>query len=117
MEDLIQRYGSQIQGVYAFGATMAVGAVQALTRANVKLGKTGVAVVGASPTADAAAAMKNGTLWACADQIPFIIYDAAVAAMVAHLEGKAIPATIEVPVQIVTAETAGSYSFGFNFTT
>jgi ribose transport system substrate-binding protein len=92
---------SRVDGFFAVSDEMALGVVAAVRAA----GKEGrVAVVGMDGIAEALTAVKRGWLAATVARYPFTMGRLGVEACLAALRGKAIPSSVEVPMQLVTGQ-------------
>jgi len=97
MENIVQR-NRDIQGVFAQNDEMALGAATALDEAGLK----DVAIVGFDATPDGLAAVKNGQLAGTIEQKPALIGKLGVDAAKALLEGRPVPASIAVPLTLIS---------------
>jgi ribose transport system substrate-binding protein len=104
-ENLMQRF-PEIDAVVAANDDMAVGIVEALIAAG-RGGKT--IVSGVDVISDAAAAIRDGKMFASAD---YSLHDQAylaVHAMARHLKGEKVPSEFILPVKIATKENIGPW--------
>jgi ribose transport system substrate-binding protein len=97
MENILQR-DRNIQGVFAQNDEMALGAATALDEAGLRH----VAIVGFDATPDGVAAVRGGELSATIQQKPDLIGKLGVDAAEQLLEGKSVPATIAVPLALIS---------------
>jgi ribose transport system substrate-binding protein len=97
MENILQR-DHDIQGVFAQNDEMALGAATAVNEAGLK----GVAIVGFDATPDGVAAVKSGELTATVQQRPRLIGKEGVDAAKRLLAGESVPASIAVPVTLIS---------------
>jgi ribose transport system substrate-binding protein len=97
MENILQR-NRDIQGVFAQNDEMALGAATAIQEAGLK----GVAIVGFDATPDGIAAVKSGELTATVQQRPREIGKEGVDAAKRLLAGDPVPASIAVPVSLIS---------------
>jgi ribose transport system substrate-binding protein len=97
MENIVQR-NRDIQGVFAQNDEMALGAATALDEAGLK----DVAIVGFDATPDGLAAVKSGQLAGTIEQKPALIGKLGVDAAKALLEGRPVPASIAVPLTLIS---------------
>jgi ribose transport system substrate-binding protein len=97
MENILQR-DRDIQGVFAQNDEMALGAATAIQEAGLK----GVAIVGFDATPDGVAAVKSGELSGTVQQKPALIGKAGVDAAKRLLAGESVPASIAVPVSLLS---------------
>jgi ABC-type sugar transport system substrate-binding protein len=88
-----------VDGFFAVNDEMALG-VGAAVRASGRRGA--VAVIGVDGIREALAAVKHGVLSATVAQYPYTIGQLGVEACLAAVRGKALPATVDAPVQLVT---------------
>lgn len=106
MENLIQAYGKQINGVFAQNDEMALGAVRALAAANM-LDK--VVVVGYDGIEDALRAVKNKQLAATVAQRFDLLGIRAVEYADKILKKEKVPAAVSLEVALVTLENVDEY--------
>ncbi|MGW5768541.1 ABC transporter permease/substrate-binding protein [Streptomyces longwoodensis] len=104
MSNLLQAH-PDVQGVIAANDEMALGAVKAL---GAKAGKS-VQVVGFDGTPDGLKAVEQGTLYASVAQQPSQLGRIAVDNALRALDGKEVPATVKVPVKVVTKENVSGF--------
>ncbi|KUN36719.1 transporter [Streptomyces longwoodensis] len=104
MSNLLQAH-PDVQGVIAANDEMALGAVKAL---GAKAGKS-VQVVGFDGTPDGLKAVEQGTLYASVAQQPSQLGRIAVDNALRALDGKEVPATVKVPVKVVTKENVAGF--------
>ena len=97
MENILQR-DHDIQGVFAQNDEMALGAATAIDEAGLKH----VAIVGFDATPDGVAAVRDGQLAATIQQKPDLIGRLGVDAAKQLLDGKAVPASIAVPLALIS---------------
>jgi ribose transport system substrate-binding protein len=93
------RNGQAVDGFFAANDVMALGIAQAVGNAR----RSGVKVIGVDGIADALQAIKAGTMTATVSQYPFVIGQLGVEACLAAVRGRALPARIDAPVQVVTS--------------
>jgi len=97
-EDLM-RANPDIKGFFAANDQMALGIAQAVKNA----GKKGqIAIVGVDGIQDALKAVQAGDMSATVSQYPYTIGQLGVEACLAASKGKALPANVKAPVQVVT---------------
>jgi ribose transport system substrate-binding protein len=100
-ENLLNRYGAQVQGVFAVNESAAAGMLLALQ----DLGRAGkVTFIGFDAHQVFLDAMKRGEMSGFVLQNPFDMGYRAVRTMVQHLQGQTVPAFIDTGVQVVTPE-------------
>jgi ribose transport system substrate-binding protein len=100
-ENLLNRYGSEIQGIMAVNESAAAGMLLALQ----DLGRAGkVAFVGFDAHQVFLDAMKRKEMSGFVLQNPFEMGQRAVQTMVQHLQGQNVPPIIDTGVQVVTPE-------------
>jgi ribose transport system substrate-binding protein len=100
-ENLLNRYGAQIQGVFAVNESAAAGMLLALQ----DLGRAGkVTFIGFDSHQVFLDAMKRGEMSAFVLQNPFEMGYRAVRTMVQHLEGQTVPPFTDTGVQVITPE-------------
>ncbi|NKQ24290.1 ABC transporter permease/substrate-binding protein [Streptomyces galbus] len=104
MSNLLQAH-PDVQGVIAANDEMALGAIKAL---GAKAGKS-VQVVGFDGTPDGLKAVEQGTLYASVAQQPSQLGRIAVDNTLRALDGKDVPATVKVPVKVVTKENVAGF--------
>ncbi|WP_405886699.1 substrate-binding domain-containing protein [Streptomyces longwoodensis] len=104
MSNLLQAH-PDVQGVIAANDEMALGAIKAL---GAKAGKS-VQVVGFDGTPDGLKAVEQGTLYASVAQQPSQLGRIAVDNALRALDGKDVPATVKVPVKVVTKENVAGF--------
>ncbi|MFF6826126.1 substrate-binding domain-containing protein [Streptomyces longwoodensis] len=104
MTNLLQAH-PDVQGVIAANDEMALGAIKAL---GAKAGKS-VQVVGFDGTPDGLKAVEQGTLYASVAQQPSQLGRIAVDNALRALDGKDVPATVKVPVKVVTKENVAGF--------
>jgi ribose transport system substrate-binding protein len=92
-----------IAGVFAHNDEMVLGAIQAADAAK----RTGIVFVGFDAIDDAVAAVKAGKLAATIAQQPAVIGQLGVQTAVKSLKGESVPASIPVPLSLVTKDTVG----------
>jgi ribose transport system substrate-binding protein len=97
MENILQR-DRDIQGVFAQNDEMALGAATAIDEAGLRH----VAIVGFDATPDGVAAVRDGRLAATIQQKPDLIGKLGVDAAKELLEGKSVPASIAVPLALIS---------------
>ena len=100
-QNLLARYGSQIDGVFASNETNTRGMRLALKDANL-LGK--VKFVGFDAAPDLVAALKAGELQGLVVQNPFKMGDIGVMTLVDAIQGKTVPKSVDTGVALVTAD-------------
>ncbi len=98
-ENLLNRHGRDVQGVFVVNETSSVGMLLALQDAGLA-GK--VKLVGFDGTPSLVAAMRAGHLHGFALQNPFGMATLGVLTMVDHRLGKAVPARVDTGVIVVT---------------
>jgi ribose transport system substrate-binding protein len=98
-ENLLNRYGRDVQGVFVVNETSTGGMLLALQDAELA-GK--VKLVGFDGTPALVAAMRAGQLDAFALQNPFRMAELGVLTMVDHLRGKPVPKRVDTGVLVVT---------------
>lgn len=104
-ENLLNRFGGQVQGVYAVNESAAAGMLLALQ----DLGRAGkVAFIGFDAHQVFLDAMKRGEMSGFVLQNPFEMGYQAVKTMMQHLQGQAVPPVIDTGVQVVTPENMDS---------
>ncbi len=108
MEDMIQKFGNDIDGVMAFGSFMSLGAADAI-----KAGKLShpVFITTAAPDGETVKRLKTGEVSAVVDQYLGIGVMTAMAATIAKLNGVTIPQQITNPIQSVTTAQAATYDW------
>jgi ABC-type sugar transport system substrate-binding protein len=95
------RTDDRVRGFFAVNDEMALGIAEAIHAA----GRRGeVAVIGMDGIREALAAVQRGALSATVAQYPFTIGQLGVEACLAAIRGKAVPAMVDAPVQVVTME-------------
>jgi ribose transport system substrate-binding protein len=100
-ENLLNRYGREVQGVFAVNESAAAGMLLALQ----DLGRAGkVSFVGFDSHQVFLDAMKRGEMSGFVLQNPFDMGYQAVRTMVQHLQGQTVPGFIDTGVQVVTPE-------------
>jgi len=100
-ENLLNRYGTQVQGVFAVNESAAAGMLLALQ----DLGRAGkITFLGFDAHQSFLDAMKRGEMSGFVLQNPFEMGYQAVKTMVQHLQGKTVPAVVDTGVQVVTPE-------------
>ena len=99
MENLLNRYGNQIDGLFTPNESSTAGALLALEDAG-KAGK--IKFVGFDNSEIFLQAMRAGKLQGIVVQNPFRMGEAGVQTMVDHLLGKSIPARIDTGVTLIT---------------
>ncbi|MFI1371418.1 substrate-binding domain-containing protein [Streptomyces longwoodensis] len=104
MSNLLQAH-PDVQGVIAANDEMALGAIKAL---GARAGKS-VQVVGFDGTPDGLKAVEQGTLYASVAQQPSQLGRIAVDNALRALDGKDVPATVKVPVKVVTKENVAGF--------
>jgi ribose transport system permease protein len=104
MSNLLQAH-PDVQGVIAANDEMALGAIKAL---GAKAGRS-VQVVGFDGTPDGLKAVEQGTLYASVAQQPSQLGRIAVDNALRALDGKDVPATVKVPVKVVTKENVAGF--------
>lgn len=92
-----------ITGIFAANDEMGLGAAQAIANAG-KVGK--IKVISIDGVTEALAAVKSGKLSATVSQYPYAEGEMAVSACHALAEGKTIPAKVESPIRLITADNA-----------
>jgi ABC-type sugar transport system substrate-binding protein len=97
----ILRARPPVVGVFAVNDEMALGTADAVTAAGE--GRS-VAVIGVDGIPEALGAVKSGTLSATVAQYPYTVGQLGVEACLATIRGKAVPANIVAPVQVVTTD-------------
>ncbi|MEP6901137.1 MAG: substrate-binding domain-containing protein [Actinomycetota bacterium] len=100
-ENLLQRFGSDVNGVFASNESASTGMLLALQDIN-KAGK--VSFVGFDATPQFVEAMKNNQMQGIVLQSPFAIGEMGVKAMIESLQGKQIEKRIDTGVMMVTPE-------------
>jgi ABC-type sugar transport system substrate-binding protein len=90
-----------IRGFFAANDQMALGIARAVSDAG---RKGAVAVVGVDGIAPALGAVERGTLSATVSQYPYTIGALGVEACLAAASGKALPARVDAPIQVVTRQ-------------
>lgn len=99
-----------LDAFFAANDVMALGIAQAVANA----GLTGeVVVVGVDGIEDALDAVASGALTATVSQYPYVIGQLGVDACIAAVEGRTLPANVDAPVQLVTAENAAQAQENF----
>jgi ribose transport system substrate-binding protein len=88
----------EIAAVFAHNDEMILGAIQAAEAA----GRTGIVFVGFDAVDDAVAAVNDGTLAATVAQQPAEIGRLGVESAIKYLNGETVPASIPVPLSLVT---------------
>ncbi len=92
-----------LNGIFAANDEMGLGAAQAIANA----GKSGkIKVISVDGVSEALAAVKSGKLSATVSQYPYAEGQMAVQACLAKSQGKTIPARVESPIELITAENA-----------
>ncbi len=100
-ENLLNRYGREVQGVFAVNESAAAGMLLALQ----DLGRAGkVSFVGFDAHQVFIEAMKRGEMSGFVLKNPFEMGYQAVRTMVQHLQGQTVPGFIDTGVQVVTPE-------------
>src|SRR5919197_1824207 len=98
------RTDRSIDGFFAVNDLMALGVADAVRAA----GRQGdVKVVGFDGIPEALAAISRGRLSATVAQYPYTMGQLAVDACLAAVGGRAVPATVDAPVQVVTSDNVG----------
>ena len=100
-ENILQAH-KDVKGLFAQNDEMALGALRAIQAAGLK----DVVVVGFDATSDAIAAVKAGTLAATVQQKPDLMGKMAVDAAKQLIDGKQVPKSIPVPLNLVTKDNA-----------
>ncbi|WP_432719463.1 ribose ABC transporter substrate-binding protein RbsB [Jeongeupia wiesaeckerbachi] len=100
-ENILQG-NKDVKGLFAQNDEMALGALQAIQAAGLK----DVVVVGFDATSDAIAAVKAGTLAATVQQKPDLMGKMAVDTAKQIIDGKQVPKSIPVPLNLVTKDNA-----------
>ncbi|MBM3116818.1 ribose ABC transporter substrate-binding protein RbsB [Jeongeupia naejangsanensis] len=100
-ENILQG-NKDVKGLFAQNDEMALGALQAIQAAGLK----DVVVVGFDATTDAIAAVKAGTLAATVQQKPDLMGKMAVDTAKQLIDGKQVPKSIPVPLNLVTKDNA-----------
>ena len=108
--NLITRFGSKIQGVYALDDIMATGFLQAYKESGLN-GKPVVVGMGGETTAFHA--MAAGTQYGTVYQSPKVDADLAFSTAAAVLAGKSVPPLRYIPTPIVTAANMAQYKPAF----
>ncbi len=98
-ENLLTRYGAQVQGVFASNESNTRGMIQALKEKGL-LGK--VKFVGFDAAPDLVAVLKTGTMQGLVVQNPFKMGYLGVKTCVAVIQGKTVPKTIDTGVALIT---------------
>ena len=104
-ENLLQRYGDQVNGIFASNEPATTGMLLALQDIN-KAGK--VVFVGFDSSPQFVDAMKNGQMQGVVVQNPFAIGEMGVKAMVDSLLGKPVEKRIDTGVMMITPENMNS---------
>ena len=104
-ENLLQRYGDQVNGIFASNEPATTGMLLALQDIN-KAGK--VVFVGFDSSPQFVDAMKNGQMQGIVVQNPFAIGELGVKAMVDSLLGKPVEKRIDTGVMMITPENMNS---------
>jgi ribose transport system substrate-binding protein len=101
MENLLSRFGDEVDGVFAPCEPVAFGCMRALEES----GKAGsIKLVGFDATAELVTALGEGKLHGLVLQDPFKMGDLGVRMMVDHLEGRAVARRVPTGEVMVTAE-------------
>lgn len=93
----------ELDAFFAANDVMALGIVQAVANAGLE-GE--VVVVGVDGIEDALDAVADGNLTATVSQYPYVIGQLGVDACLAAMQGQDLPASVDAPVQLVTADNA-----------
>jgi ribose transport system substrate-binding protein len=104
-ENLLQRFGDQINGVFASNEPATTGMLLALQDIN-KAGK--ITFVGFDSSPQFVEAIKNNQMQGIVVQSPFAIGELGVKAMVDHLLGKPVEKRIDTGVMMITPENLNS---------
>jgi len=102
MENLLQAH-PDIDAVFAANDEMALGAIKAIKAAESK-----ALVVGFDGTPDGVAAVKSGALYATVAQQPTLIGSLGVETADKVIKGQTVPASIPVPLSVVTRASLGT---------
>ena len=92
----------RVDGIFAVNDQMALGVADAVSTR-----RRSLPVIGVDGIPQALAAIRRGELSATVAQYPFTIGQLGVEACVAAKRGKAVPATVRAPIQLVTQENVG----------
>jgi ribose transport system substrate-binding protein len=104
-ENLLQRFGNDVNGIFAPNESASVGMLLALQ----DIGKAGkILFVGFDATPQFVDAMKDNQMQGIVVQSPFAIGEFGVKAMVDHLLGKPVEKRIDTGVMIITPENLNS---------
>lgn len=98
---------SDVQAIFAMNDEEAMGAVQAVKAA----GKSDIIIVGIDGSPDANASIKAGDLTATVAQQPRKMGKMGVQAVIDYYQGKKVKKQVNVPVNLVTKETADKYQW------
>lgn len=101
-ENLLARYGTQVNGVFASNETNTRGMRNALKENNL-LGK--VKFVGFDAAPDLVDTLKSGQMQGLVVQNPFKMGELGVTTLVHAIQGKTVPKTVDTGVALVTPET------------
>ncbi len=101
-ENLLNRYGNQIQGIFTPNESSTSGTLLALEDVK-KAGK--ITFIGFDTSDAFIAAMRAGTLHGIVVQNPFRMGELGVRTMVDHLQGKAVEKKVDTGVQLISPET------------
>ena len=101
-ENLLNRYGDQIQGLFTPNESSTAGALLALEDLK-KAGK--IRFVGFDTSAAFITAMREGKLHGIVVQNPFRMGELGVRAMVDHLRGRPVSKSVDTGVQLISPET------------
>jgi ribose transport system substrate-binding protein len=104
-ENLLQRFGSEVNGIFTPNESASVGMLLALQDIN-KAGK--IAFVGFDATPQFVEAMKNNQMQGVVVQSPFAIGELGVKAMVDSLLGKPVEKRIDTGVMMITPDNMSS---------
>lgn len=106
MRDLLGRF-PDLNAVFPINDPSALGAISAIDSAG-KLKE--VTVVTVDGSAEGVAAIKAGKLYSTSAQFPYQIGKTAAEKAYDHLEGKPVEPDVKIPVELITAENADSFS-------
>ncbi len=101
--DTIMRAHPDLKGFFSANDTMALGVERAVLTA----GKD-VKVIGLDGITDALKSVASGQLTATVSQYPYVVGEMGLEACVAASRGKALPANVEAPVQLITKANAAT---------
>src|SRR5690606_3705009 len=101
-ENLLNRYGAEVQGVFTPNESSTVGMLLALQ----DIGRAGnISFVGFDATEMLVTALRNGELQGLVVQNPMRIGYLGVRTMVDHLQGKSVDKVVDTGVAVITPET------------